>query len=42
MILSRIHNIKTKLEQEGFSVESYLTLMAPLGDLLRADGEIPF
>ena len=42
MILLRIHNIKTKLEQEGFSVESYLTLMASLGDLLRADGEIPF
>ena len=42
MILLRMHNIKTKLEQEGFSVESYLTLMTPLGDLLRADGEIPF
>ena len=42
MILLRIHNIKTKLEQEGFSVESYLTLMPTLGDLLRADGEIPF
>ena len=42
MILLRIHNIKTKLEQEGFSVESYLTLMTPLGNLLRADGETPF
>ena len=42
MILLRIHNIKTKLEQEGFFVESYLTLMPTLGDLLRADGEIPF
>ena len=42
MILLRMHNIETKLEQAGFSVESYLTLMTPLGDLLRADGEIPF
>ena len=42
MILSRTHNIETKLEQEGFSVESSLTLMTPLGDMLRADGEIPF
>ena len=42
MILLRIQNIKTKLEREGFSAESYSTLMAPLGDLLRADGEIPF
>ena len=42
MILLRIQNIKTKLEREGFSAESYLTLMTPLGDLLRADGEIPF
>ena len=37
MILFRMHNIKTKLEKEGFYVESYLTLMTPLGDLLRAD-----
>ena len=42
MIPLRIHIIKTKLEQGGFSVESYLTLMTPLGNLLRADGETPF
>ena len=42
MIPLLIHIVKTKLEQEGFSVESYLTLMPTLGDLLRADGEIPF
>ena len=42
MILLRIQNIKIKLEQEGFSVESCLMLMTPLGDLLCADAEITF